>query len=174
MTIFTQFGPPKILQFDNGREFVTKMITELKHIWTDLLIIHGRPRHPQSQGCIERANGDLEIKLSKWIQDNQKRWSSGLPLVVYGMNTSVSSTTKTTPYEIVFGPHPRSSMPMLEQLATQGIVKEEDLPIEILDTLFKHISMQSSWSKKSHRFQIRLQNIFKRWNTENLFIQMKT
>jgi hypothetical protein len=34
--------------------------------------------------------------------------------------------------------------------------------------------MQSSWSKKSHRFQIRLQNIFKRWNTENLFIQMKT
>jgi hypothetical protein len=60
------------------------------------------------------------------------------------MNTSVSSTTKTIPYEIVFGPHPRSSMPMLEQLATQGIVKEEDLPIEILDTLFKHISMQSS------------------------------
>jgi hypothetical protein len=36
-----------------------------------------------SQVYIERANGDLEIKLSKWIQDNQKRWSSGLPLVVY-------------------------------------------------------------------------------------------
>jgi hypothetical protein len=45
------------------------------HIWTDLLIIHGLPRHPQSQGCIERANGDLEIKLGKWIQDNQKGWS---------------------------------------------------------------------------------------------------
>jgi hypothetical protein len=60
------------------------------------------------------------------------------------MNTSVSSTTKTTPYEIVFGQHPRSSIAMLEQLATQVIVNEEDLPIEILDTLFKHISMQSS------------------------------
>jgi hypothetical protein len=35
-------------------------------------------------------------------------------------------------------------MPMLEHFATQGIVKEEDLPIEILDTLFKNISMQSS------------------------------
>jgi transposase InsO family protein len=63
MTIFTQFGPPKILQSDNNRAFVATVITELKHIWTDLLIIHGRPRHPQSQGCIERANGDLEIKL---------------------------------------------------------------------------------------------------------------
>ena len=144
MTIFTQFGPPKILQSDNSRAFVATVITELKHIWTDLLIIHGRPRHPQSQGCIERANGDLEIKLSKWIQDNQKRWSSGLPLVVYGMNTSVSSTTKTTPCGIVFGQHPRSSIAMFEQLATQGIVNEDDLPIEILYTLFKHISMQSS------------------------------
>ena len=144
MTIFTQFGLPKILQSDNGHEFVATVITELKYIWTDLLIIHGCPRHPQSQGCIERANGDLEIKLSKWIQDNQKRWRSGLPLFVYGMNTSVSSTTKTTPYEIVFGQHPRSSIAMFEQLATQWIVNEEDLPIEILDTLFKHISMQSS------------------------------
>jgi len=88
MTIFTQFEPSKILQSDNGLEFVATVITELKHIWTDLLIIHGRPRHPRSQGCIERANGDLEIKLGKWIQDNQKGWSSGLPLVVYGVNTS--------------------------------------------------------------------------------------
>jgi hypothetical protein len=70
----------------------------------------------------ERANGDLEIKLSKWIQDNQKRWSSGLPLVVYGMNTSVSSTTKTTPYEIVFGQHPRSSTAAV--LLTKGHAQE--------------------------------------------------
>jgi hypothetical protein len=33
--------------------------------------------------------------------------------------------------------------------------------------------MQSSWSKKSHRFQIRLQNIFKRWNTENLLFRWR-
>ena len=116
------------------------MITELKHIWTDLLIIHGRPRHPQSQGCIERANGDLEIKLGKWIQDNQKGWSSDLPLVVYGMNTPVSSTTKTTPYERVFGQNPRSSIATFEQLAAQGIVmiNEEELPIEKLDTLYEN------------------------------------
>jgi hypothetical protein len=50
----------------------------------------------------------------------------------------------STPYEIVFGQHPRSSIAMFKQLAIQGIVNEEDLPIEILDTLFKHISMQSS------------------------------
>jgi hypothetical protein len=38
------------------------------------------------------------------------------------MNTSVSSTTKTTPYERVFGQNPRSSIATFEQLAAQGIV----------------------------------------------------
>jgi hypothetical protein len=44
-------------------------------------------------------------------------------------------TAKKTPYEIVFGQHPRSSIAMFEELATKEIVNEEDLPIEILDTL---------------------------------------
>ena len=140
MTIFSQFGPPNILQSDNGLEFVATVITELKPIWTDLLIIHGRPRHPQSQGCIERANGDIAIKLGKWIQENQKGWSSGFPLVVYGKNTTVSSTTKTTPYEIVFEQYPRSSIAMLEQLAAKGVVNEEVLPIEILETLDENVN----------------------------------
>ena len=133
--IFTQFGPPLILQSNNGRTFVATMISQIKHIWTDHIIINGSPIHPQYQGCIEKANGDLDINLRIWIQDNQKGWSSGLPIVVHGMNTSVSSTAKKTPYEIVFGQHPRSSIAMFEQLAAKEKVNEEDLPIEILDTL---------------------------------------
>jgi hypothetical protein len=133
MTIFTQFGPPLILQSNNGHTFIATVISQLKHIWTDHRIINGRLIHPQYQGCIEKANGDLEINLDIWIQNNQKGWSSGLPIVVYGMNTLVSSTTEKTPYEIVFGQHPRSSIAMFKQLAAQEIVDEEDLPIEILD-----------------------------------------
>jgi hypothetical protein len=111
------------------------VISQLKLIWTNHLIINGSPIHPQYQGCIEKANGDLEINLDIWIQDNQKGWSSGLSIVVSGMNTSVSSTTEKTPHEIVFRQHPRSSIAMFEQLAAQEMVNEEDLPIEILDTL---------------------------------------
>ena len=133
ITIFTQFGPPLILQSNNGHTFVATVISQLKLIWTNHLIINGSPIHPQYQGCIEKANGDLEINLDIWIQNNQKGWSSGLPIVVYGMNTSVSSTTEKTPYEIVFRQHPRSSIAMFKQLAAQEIVNEEDLPIEILD-----------------------------------------
>ena len=63
--IFSLFGPPKILQSDNGKEFVATVIKELANVWKGLIIINGRPRHPQSQGCVERGNGDLQIKLGK-------------------------------------------------------------------------------------------------------------
>lgn len=47
---FCVFGPPRILQSDNGREFTAHVINELTTIWPNMIIIHGRPRHPQSQG----------------------------------------------------------------------------------------------------------------------------
>jgi hypothetical protein len=32
-------------------------------------IIHGRPRHPQSQGSIERSNGDIQNILASWMRE---------------------------------------------------------------------------------------------------------
>jgi len=56
LDIFTTFGSPTILQSDNGREFVKKIINELCNMWENLKIIHRKPRHSQSQGSVERAN----------------------------------------------------------------------------------------------------------------------
>jgi hypothetical protein len=36
-SIFYQFGPPKILQSDNGRGFVAKVITDLTKKWPGLI-----------------------------------------------------------------------------------------------------------------------------------------
>jgi len=43
LDIFTTFGAPTILQSDNGREFVNKIINELCNMWEDLKIIHEKP-----------------------------------------------------------------------------------------------------------------------------------
>jgi hypothetical protein len=53
------FGAPHILQSDNGREFTAEIIKELKVLWPDLAIFHGKPRHPQSQGSVERSIADI-------------------------------------------------------------------------------------------------------------------
>ena len=66
--VFSVVGAPCILQTDNGREFVSKVIEELKLIWPDMMIVHGKPRHPQSQGSVERANGDVKKMVALWIR----------------------------------------------------------------------------------------------------------
>ena len=91
------------------------MLPQLKNTWTDLAIIHVRPRYLQSLGYIERTNGDLATKLGKWVENHQKGQSTDLPSVVYGMSTSLSSTTKATRYEIVFGQHTKSSFGVMNR-----------------------------------------------------------
>ena len=46
--VFLLFGAPTILQSNNGSEFTANIITELKQLWSDMKLIHGKPRHPQS------------------------------------------------------------------------------------------------------------------------------
>ena len=70
LDIFLLFGAPAILQSDNGSEFTAHVITELKEMWPELIMVHGKPRHPQSQGSVERANIDIKDMLVTWKTDN--------------------------------------------------------------------------------------------------------
>jgi hypothetical protein len=45
MLTFSQFGPPRILQLDNGREFVARVISELRNTWTNLIILQDTHNH---------------------------------------------------------------------------------------------------------------------------------
>lgn len=60
LDIYTTFGALEILHSDNGREFVNSIITNLHSMWSDEKIVHGKPRHSQSQESVELANRDLE------------------------------------------------------------------------------------------------------------------
>ncbi|CAF1366379.1 unnamed protein product, partial [Didymodactylos carnosus] len=132
--LFFLFGPPRLLHCDNGREFVANVIFELKKLFPDMGFVRGRPRHPQSQGCIERANGVLCDALGKWLcTNNSSHWSEGLLPVIYGINTRVSSVTKKSPYEVLFDQAPRSDSEFWKIIDEKKIVDEEDLPSPVDD-----------------------------------------
>ena len=44
--IFTVMGALTILQSDNGCEFTAAVVNELKEMWPQLTIVHGKARHP--------------------------------------------------------------------------------------------------------------------------------
>jgi len=36
-------------------------------MWNNLKIVHGKSRHSQSQGSVERANQDIQNILTTWM-----------------------------------------------------------------------------------------------------------
>ena len=81
LNIFTDFGAPVVLQADNGGEFTADIIKELTSLWPSLKLVNGRPRHPQSQGCVERANAELKKKVQIWMKKHKSsNWSRAFSL----------------------------------------------------------------------------------------------
>ena len=84
LDIFLLLGAPEILQSDNGSEFTACVITELKLLWPDLVMVHGKPRHTQSQGSVERAYYDIKDMLVAWLSGNNiTDWTVGLKFVQF-------------------------------------------------------------------------------------------
>ena len=103
MDIFCTFGAPFILQSDNGREFVYKIIQNLADIWPGMKLVHGKPRHSQSQRSVERSNQDFRDVLVAWMSDNNtKTWSERLRFKQSKKNQAQHSVIKTSLYEAMF------------------------------------------------------------------------
>ncbi|KRZ82402.1 Retrovirus-related Pol polyprotein from transposon [Trichinella sp. T8] len=83
-------------------------IAKTRTCWPELKLVTGRPRHPQSQGAVERLNGVLQDKLAIWMRENGcKRWSMGLKFVQWQINVSIHETTGQSPFKVTFGEQPR-------------------------------------------------------------------
>ncbi|CAM9380087.1 unnamed protein product, partial [Heterosigma akashiwo] len=108
LAIFHIQGAPLLLQSDNGREFVNKVIQNLEAIWPGLKIIHGRPRHSQSQGGVERLNRTFNEMLNKWLADNPgKTWKEGVGFLQWQHNTRLQEGVSTVPYKAAYGITPK-------------------------------------------------------------------
>jgi hypothetical protein len=106
--IFLTFGALCILHSDNGREFVNSVIAELTTLWPKIKIVHGKPRHSQSQGSVEQANQDIENLLASWMKDNHSTDRlNGLRYVQFMKNRSLHLGIKQSLYKAMFGIEPR-------------------------------------------------------------------
>ncbi len=112
--MFTVIGAPRILQSDNGTEFIAEIFREVAKIWPDCKIVHGRPYHPQSQGSVERSNRELKELLGVWQRENNtSSWVVGLKVVQWQLNTKYSDRLGGTSFELVFGRKPSTGLSAL-------------------------------------------------------------
>ena len=109
MDIFCLIGSPHILQSDNGREFKNiNLATMIRELWPGCKIVHGKPRHPESQGSVERVNREIKKVLGSLMRKaNDPCWVTYVPLAQHSINTSPHSTLENrTPYRVLFGRDP--------------------------------------------------------------------
>ncbi|XP_060070822.1 integumentary mucin C.1-like [Ylistrum balloti] len=84
-------------------------------------MVHGKPRHLQSQGSAERANSDIKDILVGWISDNQiQDWTVGLKFVQQKKNCANHEGNRA-PNKVNFGEDPKVAL------------ISSSLPPEILD-----------------------------------------
>ena len=131
--IFCEHGPPHILHTDNGAEFSNKTLLAVLHrLWSSTRIVHGRPRHPEDQGSVERANADFKNLLYARLKDENKehnQWVGVLHYVQYSKNISYHRGINATPYSVHFGRAPPDiSIDM-------SLPREVVLPLETEDQL---------------------------------------
>lgn len=97
-------GVPKMIQCDNGKEFkgaVTRLLRK-----RGAIMINGRPRHPQSQGLVEKGNGFVKHKIANWKkQNNRTDWENSLKYIARTINmaTCEGLPNKMTPHEVMYG-----------------------------------------------------------------------
>jgi hypothetical protein len=146
LTIFTEQGPPSIVQADNGGEFsrsamdhndhqmlledefVDSIISEVKLMWPECHLVQGSPRHSESNGGIELVNQTVQKKLgARMKENNSKHWANGCKIVQWCYNTLEHQTIKDTPHHLTFGQHLRvgiSNLPIapniLNNLSTES------------------------------------------------------
>jgi hypothetical protein len=148
LNIFTEQGPPSILQADNGGEFsgsandhvgrrmllddefINSVISKIKQFWLECQLVWGSPRHSESNGGVERVNQTIQKKLGTWMKENKStQWSIGCKIAQWCYNTQVHHTLQDSPYHLTFGQHPCvgiSNLPLLLKIL-QNLVTEADL-----------------------------------------------
>jgi hypothetical protein len=103
--IFSVFGFPKILQSDNGPEFVS----DLLRMFVKLTGVDHRfisPYNPRADGKVERTIGTVSMVIKKLLHGTDHHWPLFVPFTQYSYNLKVSSLTGSSPFSLIFGRKP--------------------------------------------------------------------
>ena len=99
--IFSRYGIPEIIHSDRGSQF---MSTQFQNMCAEYHIKHSfTPAwHPQSN-TVERVHADLGKILRKMVGNKGHKWEDYLPQASFALRTAVSSVTKLSPFQVLFG-----------------------------------------------------------------------
>jgi len=100
-------GPPKVIQSDNGPQFISGTIRAL----TRLLGVEHRlisEYNPRADGKVERAVQTVKQSVLKLLHGATVYWPLHLPFVQFAYNDKIQTLTGSTPFSLMYGRRPNS------------------------------------------------------------------
>lgn len=97
-----RYGIPRKIVTDRGTEFINSTMEQVCQI-LNIKHLKSTAYHHETLGSLENSHKHLTFYLRMQINSETQEWSSWLPYWCFSYNTSVHSSTKFTPYELVFG-----------------------------------------------------------------------
>jgi hypothetical protein len=91
----------------------------LSHFWRTLWyklvtkLLFSTTCHPQTDGQTEVVNHTLSTILRAVLKNNLRSWEECLPHIEVAYNRSIHSTTKLSPFMVVYGFNPRAPIDLL-------------------------------------------------------------
>ena len=100
--LFTDIGFPRILQSDNGSEFVNKVVASMvKTCAQNHRTI--TPYNPRANGLSERFVRTAKDTLLKELRGAETEWVEKIPLVQLAMNYKISALHGSSPFSYFYG-----------------------------------------------------------------------
>ncbi|XP_073807553.1 uncharacterized protein [Danio rerio] len=111
---FATFGLPKVVQSDQGTNFMSNVFNE---VLRSLSIQHcvSSAYHPESQGALERFHQTLKSMLRTYCLDTGNDWDEGVALMLFAVRETVQESLGFSPAELVFGHTVRGPLKVLKE-----------------------------------------------------------
>ena len=99
--VICQFGIPRVLISDNGRQLDNGPFRELCG-QLNIKNHYSSPRHPQANGQVEVTNWTLLKQIKTWLEGAKSMWVEELQSVLWAYRTTVRTPTRETPFKLTF------------------------------------------------------------------------
>lgn len=159
--VYCKYGLPDNLTSDRDPKFSGLFWKSLCNL-LGIKLNMSSSRHPQTDGQSERMIRTLEQYLRNYINFMQNDWEEWLPFAEFAQNNARNTSTGLTPFEIVLGYHPQSTMdatlgissnPAAEELA-KSMDNNVRLAIENLKRAQDRYTKYASKGKRDEIFAV--------------------
>ncbi|KAL0560863.1 hypothetical protein IC582_001277 [Cucumis melo] len=133
--IVRRHGIPKSIISDRDKIFLSNFWKELFYAM-DTILKRSTAFHPQTDGQTERVNQCLETYLRCFCNEQPNKWHQFIPWAELWYNTTFYSSTRTTPFQAVYGRPPPPLISYGDKKTpndeVETMLKERDLAISAL------------------------------------------